>query len=343
MSEDFSIVVGTTGSGVFQSDDGGTTWTHSLMPIPHGPWSVWVDVRAVALCAHNPRRVYSGSHVGLSRSEDGGRSFEFITAPFDNRQVWSIAVHPQDPDTIFVGLAPFDSDYPIWRTRDGGKTWGQMGLSIPPQNPINGAIHVTNIAFHPHDPNTMYATIEIGGVFKTTDGGDNWRRLPTPTDSPLHADKHGLAITTNGTVFVTSPLGYYRSTDHGETFEFARFEAFPDRDERELKVNVTAYCRNVVVHCTDPNLIFIGTGDTTPGKNGAIEISHDNGSTWRKADLPVQPNTHIYHLATHPGNPDRIVAASHYGELYVTEDSGGSWNKLKREFSEIRGLAWLPR
>jgi len=37
-----------------------------------------------------------------------------------------------------------------------------------------------------------------------------------------------------------------------------------------------------------------------------------------------------------------IVACSHYGELYLTRDAGDSWQKLRREFTEIRALCWVP-
>jgi hypothetical protein len=47
-------------------------------------------------------------------------------------------------------------------------------------------------------------------------------------------------------------------------------------------------------------------------------------------------------LATHTAHPDTIAACSHYGELFTSHDSGASWQKVQREFSEIRALALLP-
>ena len=44
----------------------------------------------------------------------------------------------------------------------------------------------------------------------------------------------------------------------------------------------------------------------------------------------------------HPANPDRIVTCSHYGELYATENAGDTWQKLPREFTEIRAVSWVP-
>jgi hypothetical protein len=50
----------------------------------------------------------------------------------------------------------------------------------------------------------------------------------------------------------------------------------------------------------------------------------------------------VWGLATHPGNADRIIAFSLFGEVYVTEDAGASWRKIPREFGEIRAAVWLP-
>ena len=47
-------------------------------------------------------------------------------------------------------------------------------------------------------------------------------------------------------------------------------------------------------------------------------------------------------VLTHPANPDRILACSHYGELFASHDAGDSWIQLGREFAETRALTWTP-
>jgi hypothetical protein len=41
-------------------------------------------------------------------------------------------------------------------------------------------------------------------------------------------------------------------------------------------------------------------------------------------------------------DPNRIVAFSLFGEVYVSEDAGASWRKIAREFGEIRAAVWVP-
>jgi hypothetical protein len=56
----------------------------------------------------------------------------------------------------------------------------------------------------------------------------------------------------------------------------------------------------------------------------------------------VEPNSNIWSFATHPGDPDVVLAASLLGEIYSSSDAGDSWQKLKREFSEVGAMAWVP-
>ena len=50
----------------------------------------------------------------------------------------------------------------------------------------------------------------------------------------------------------------------------------------------------------------------------------------------------MWSFAMHPDDLNLFLTYSHYGEIFVSENAGDTWNKLKREFSEIRALAWVP-
>ena len=58
--------------------------------------------------------------------------------------------------------------------------------------------------------------------------------------------------------------------------------------------------------------------------------------------LPVAPNSLIYWISSHKERPNVIVAASLLGYVYVSEDGGDSWQKLQKEFGEVRSVALLP-
>ena len=102
------------------------------------------------------------------------------------------------------------------------------------------------------------------------------------------------------------------------------------------------YSRGVAFKPDDPNVIYSAVGDTAIGSTGAIHRSLDGGETWEERPLPVEPNSNIWSIATHPADPDVVLASSLLGEVYSSSDAGDSWQKLRREFSEIGAMVWVP-
>jgi photosystem II stability/assembly factor-like uncharacterized protein len=326
MAHDYTLCIGTVGGGLSCSPDGGETWNRIRQPIPSE-----CNVRALAVYPDNPHRVLAGSDVGLYRSEDAGRTWAKVESPMDGIQIWSVAVDPQDPDTIFVGTRP-----DAFRSRDGGKTWQALSLGVTLPCPI-GIPRTTNMIVDPRNRHTIWAGIEVDGVYKSLDGGDTWRHLPALGSDPFHGDIHGLAlrVTPTPAVYATSPFGIATSTDEGESWKYHYFPKFHESDNR-------SYCRGIMLKADDPNVMFVGNGDAIPGVTGTIQRSRDGGQSWEPIRLPVEPNSVMYWFATHPSRPHVIAAASLYGYVYVSTDGGESWRKLRKEFGEIRTLAVMP-
>ena len=329
MAKDYTICLGTIGGGVWQSPDGGETWNKIGAPFPPPGEN---EVRALTVYPNNPHRILAGSDIGIYRSEDNGATWEKLESPMDGMQVWSVAVDPVDPDIIFVGTTPPG----VFRSRDGGKGWEKLSVDIAEE--CRGAPpKVTAILFDPRDHRTVWVGVEIDGIFRSADGGDNWIHLSDLGPDPFHQDIHGMVISVGQptTVFATCPKGIFSSTDMGESWKLHSFPLFHQDDQY-------SYCRGVALKADDPKVIFVGHGDTIPGAIGDIQRSKDGGKTWEALPLPQEPNANIYWIATNPSNPNRIVANSLYGELYISSDGGNSWEKLKREFGEVRALAWMP-
>jgi hypothetical protein len=58
--------------------------------------------------------------------------------------------------------------------------------------------------------------------------------------------------------------------------------------------------------------------------------------------MPGRANSTVWNFAVHAADPVLIYAASVSGEVYRSTDAGASWEKLAREFGEVRALAWAP-
>ena len=56
--------------------------------------------------------------------------------------------------------------------------------------------------------------------------------------------------------------------------------------------------------------------------------------------MPGRANGTVWTFAVHPADPSLVYAAGVNGQVYRSTDGGASWEKLQREFGEIRALAW---
>jgi photosystem II stability/assembly factor-like uncharacterized protein len=322
MAGNCTICVGTVGSGLWSSPDGGDTWNRVRDGLTG-------DSRVYGLTVHpaEPRTIFAGAEDGIHKSRDGGRSFARLDSPMNATEVWKIAIDPTDPDIIFAGTRPAA----LYRSTDGGRNWQKLAADIVDECPNVGVPRVTALTVDPADPRVIWAGIEVDGVRRSTDGGDSWSRI---TAGVYDLDIHDIAVTVNGgtTVLTSTPGEIFASHDRGESWE-----GLGVRDSFSLR-----YCRHLAQKADDPETLFVATGNGAVGDAGAIERSRDGGRSWQTLNLPAEPNSPIWNFATHPADPGLVVACSHYGELFLSRDAGDRWSKLKREFTEIRSIAWVP-
>jgi photosystem II stability/assembly factor-like uncharacterized protein len=113
MAADYSICLGTAGWGVWHSPDAGKSWTRHRTPFP-------LNSRIQALVAHptQAHAVLAGGDTGLFVSHNGGARWECVIANGANGAnganeangalptIWSLAIDPVDPDTLFAGTRP---------------------------------------------------------------------------------------------------------------------------------------------------------------------------------------------------------------------------------------------
>src|SRR6267142_5477392 len=114
MADNFTICVGTVGTGAWLSPDGGESWRQ----VRSGLWS---ESRIFGFAVHpnQPRTILAGADDGVYRSEDGGEHFERLDSPMNTLHVWKVAYDPSDPSTIFAGTRPAA----LFRSTDGGAHW----------------------------------------------------------------------------------------------------------------------------------------------------------------------------------------------------------------------------
>src|SRR5579862_1120372 len=317
----YSLCLGTAGWGVWHSPDAGNSWTRHRAPFP-------LNSRIQALAAHptEAQTIFAGGDTGLFVSRDGGAQWERIGAEGALPTIWSLTIDPVDPDILFAGTRPSA----VWRSRDGGRQWEKLAIGAARKCSI-GEAFVTSLVVDPDDHRMVWAGVEIDGVFRSRDGGDTWTHLDGGLYDPdIHAVT--LAATSPKRLYASTAREVFASNDLGDTWQ-----PLDIREKWPLP-----YARGLAVKADDPGVLFAGCGETTTGETGHVLRTTNFGETWEILPLPTRPNPTMWGLVTHPAAPDRIIAFSLFGEVYVTENAGASWRKLARDFGEIRAAAWVP-
>ena len=167
MPKSYTICIGSVGGGLSCSPDGGDTWNRIRTPLPSE-----CNVRALHVYPDGSKRVLAGTDGGIFKSEDNGNTWSHLESPMESMQIWSVTTDPEDPDTIFAGTRPN-----AFRSKDGGRSWEELSMGVNMNCPI-GTPRTTNVIVDPRDHRTVWAGVEVDGVYKSLDGGDNWIQLP---------------------------------------------------------------------------------------------------------------------------------------------------------------------
>lgn len=330
MVGDYTIGIGTVGAGLHFSYDGGQAWRHIYKHInPEG------NVRSLQVFPDDPHHILAVSdYSGVFESHDNGYRWHPVESPITDSEIWSIGIDPVDPDRLYIGARPGG-----FRSTDRGERWQRMNIGLGDECPI-GTPRITNMLVDPRNHDTVWAGVEVDGIYRSDDAGDTWRHLDDIGPTSFHGDIHGLAVRQGDSpeVIATTPFGLASSNDDGDTWTWREFDGFGDIGSGQPY----AYCRGVFVEPGDADTMLVGCGDYIPGQVGAIEVSHDGGQSWTRADTDSVPNSTVYWMAMHPDVPGVVAAATVFGQVYVSENSGDSWTQLDREFGEIRAVSLSP-
>ncbi|MEM1261652.1 MAG: hypothetical protein AAGH76_04615 [Pseudomonadota bacterium] len=316
-----------TMQSVWFSHDTGESWSRLLTPT--GGFYNEARCWAVAVHKDRPGEVLAGTDQGLYRYTTSAGRFDYVPSPMDDLHILRIARHPRDANFIACGTRPSE----LFISQDDGESWMRCDMNSCTECWFINTSRVTGIHFDPRDDDTLWVTIEIDGVFRSTDRGKTWTRHVTGLRDN---DTHDLVFIDSDdarTVLCSTEAGLHRSDDNGESWHYVDV---PDNIAPWL------YWRSIIARPDDSGVVLASVGDKPSGEAGVLLISHDAGRSWRQATLSEPVNSTIWSIAAHPSNPEQLFFATIFGQIYRSDDGGESWQKMTRELGEIRMIAWQP-
>jgi len=345
---------GSTGGGIWKTTDGGIIWEN----VSDGFFKR-ASVGAIAVSTSDPNVIYAGmgettirgnvSHGdGVYKSTDGGKTWTHLGLA-DTRNIAKVRIHPQNPDLVYVAALGHahgpNPERGVYRSRDGGKTWEQILF----RSDKAGAI---DLAMDPNNPRILYAAIweaqrkpytlvsggEDCGIFKSTDGGDNWTEITRKPGLPAGVlGKIGLAVSPAKEDRVWAIIdaedgALFRSNDGGENWErlsedrnlwarpwyYQHIYADPKDPETIWALNVQCWKSvdggrtffEVQVPHGDNHDLWIDPHDPQrmiEGNDGGACVSFNGGASW--SSIYNQPTAEMYHVTTDKQVPYRVYGA----------------------------------
>ncbi len=145
-----------TSSGIYRSNDSGLNWTKN---------NGWAYSYELAINPQNTNIIYSGYYDGIYKSIDGGKNWTYHRNGL-NGTCYSLLVDHTAGENIFYG-----SVIGVFKSSNSGVAWSAANSGLI-------ASSITTMGMAPSDPKTIYIEFDNNAVFKTTNYGDNWIRLP---------------------------------------------------------------------------------------------------------------------------------------------------------------------
>ena len=370
------IYVGSAAGGLFKTTDGGQNW------LPIFDDFSYLAIGDITISSHNSNVIYVGTGDpnisgypaignGIYKSEDGGASWTHLGLA-DQSIVSSIIVDPADSLTIFAGTMgiPFERDNKrgLYKSTDGGQSWTQVlfvsdqaGIIDMVKDPIYPGILYA--ASWDRIRNNQESTISGmgGGIWKTTDNGDNWQQISGGGFPSGPLGRVGLAVD-GGTAFRLYAIvvgtdanveGVYLSVDAGNNWSnitgnlapgalggfgwyFGKIRVNPSNPNEIYVLGVQLHKSNdggvnwfeadppwwqYQVHADKHDLVFGPGGGIYLATDGGLYRSVDNGANW--TDAEDIPNTQFYRVAVNPHQP-----GTYYGGAQDNGSTGGNQSNI---------------
>jgi len=329
------ILVGSAGSGAFESTDAGATWAFGI------GGSGGLSLLGARFAPGSSDVIYLGaSSVGVVKSEDGGASFDPSSAGIGALNTVSLVANPVNGNELAVAFQGLN-DGGVFTSTDAGTTWELADL---PGTRFN------TVAFAPDG--TLYAvsdgptTIAPEGLYRRNPD-DTWTSIGPDQGDLFESELFPVAFSENDPDLIFtggSDFGVagaeptvWRTTDAGENWEKVYEGPIENEDVTDIEILPGGSDQTLVASFTD-----FGSNPQT----GGVLHSTDGGATWGDSSTGLDAETQGQRLDVSPADAMTLVladsdAGTGNGGVWESTDGGASWSLLAQT-GPVRGIAYDP-
>ena len=333
-----------TKGAIYKSTDNGEEWEL----IRNTGIDTTAMIFSLALDHNNSNILYAATSEGIYKSLDAGLSWTPKNTGLPQPLCMKLVVDPEQTNILYVTLwaEPGSLTWQggVYKSIDGGENWSVKNNGLPQEiGDVSGmTCNYPALVMDEQNPQILYTGnipwTPDPGVYKTTDGGENWAWVsrPDPPDENMdlgwisEAEVSAVCIgidpnNSNSLYFGTSM--YLFKTENGGEFWDQAYTRPMGNNYWQGNGFETTVAYTIAVDPTNSDNIYAGYWDIGMFK------SQDGGSTFKEATNGMNYNANTFDITIDPANPAIIYATGGWweenqGEVYKSTDNAENWSVI---------------
>lgn len=315
---------GSAAGGVWKTTNAGATWTPIFDREPVA------SIGAIAIAPGNPNLIYVGTGEkclrndisfgdGVYKSSDGGQTWTNVGLK-DSQHIAAVLIDPRDTNVVYVAAEGHASgpneERGVYKSTDAGASWKKILY-------VDARTGAAELILDPNNPSTLYAAMDEqrrdaytmvsggpgSGLYKSTDGGANWKKVEGRGFPEGILGRIGVALAASDpnrvyAVVEAKENALYRSNDAGQSWQMV------NNDPAWVR---PWYQNHVYVDPKDPDSVYMLYLN--------VFRSTDGGAHFTSLGVPHSDD---HDLWIDPTNPKRMIEADDGGAT-ITTDGGTTW------------------
>jgi photosystem II stability/assembly factor-like uncharacterized protein len=302
---DRPVIAAGTDAGVFESIDGGDSWSR-ISPPENRELS---PVVSLAFDPNNTKTIYVGTPHLPWKTSDGGVTWRSIHAGMvDDSDVFSMVVDRNHPERVFASACSG-----VYRSVNGGLAWAKLPMAK------EASFRSYVVAQDPQFERVLFAGT-THGMIRSRNGGATWERIAPYATRSIAFDLHRL-----GRIFIaTDEAGILRSENYGATWKRVN-HGFCNRQLSPLAMSETGVLYTSTIY--------------DPGGGGLFRLANGE-DVWSKIASESQLSGEPVLAVMPASDSGDTLYATTPRFIFVSKNGGGAWTRLA-SFGEAPRLADL--